>query len=59
MSNAELCPARRHVDEDGERFACIRESGSEARGAWGFVCWRCWNGMLDGRTRRMEWRTEP
>lgn len=61
MSVSETCPASRHDDEDGERVVCLLDARQEeaTRGAWTFICRRCWDRMLDGRARRMEWRTDP
>jgi hypothetical protein len=56
MNAPELCPAHRHDNPEGpdeERVICIREPS--IRGAWGFICRRCWDAMLDAEARRKEW----
>jgi hypothetical protein len=61
MTAAELCPARRHDGEDGECVVCLLDARQveATRGAWTFICWRCWDRMLDGRALRKEWELAP
>ena len=57
MTAAELCPARRQEEEEGERYVCLCHEEHKP-GAWTFICWRALEALEDGRARRMEWELE-
>lgn len=60
MSVSELCPAHWYDDEDGERVVCLSSADqeTESQNSCTFICWRCWDHMMDGRAARQEHKSK-
>ena len=46
MTAADLCPARRYEEEEGERYVCLCHEEHEP-GAWTFICWPAMEDLED------------